>query len=115
MSKAVNPTVNVNVDVLTVGDKVTVVCTPEQALVTDPNSLIIFGLNNSDYEFPEEGAIKFQNPGNEFPNTWYMAPAYVGVRDRRLTTGIYAYTVTVQHKQTGARHSIDPSINNGDE
>lgn len=115
MSNPVNSTININVNVVTEGDKITVICDPEQAVVQDPNSLIIFALTNSDYQFPTENAIVFQHPGSEFPNTWYMAPSYVGVRDRRLTTGLYAYTVTVQHAETGVQHSVDPYIKNGNE
>lgn len=110
-----DPALTITVDILKEGSKTSVICSPEVLTVTDRNSLIVFNLVNPDYEFPNSGAIVFANGAGEFPNSWYLDPAYVAVRDRRLTTGEYAYTVTVQHKQTGEQHSVDPVIKNMDD
>ncbi|MBB4843255.1 hypothetical protein HNP55_001774 [Paucibacter oligotrophus] len=106
---------SISVDVLEEGGKTTVVCSPEVLAVSDRNSLIVFNLLNPDYEFPASGAIVFAQGAGEFPNSWYLDPAYVAVRDRRLTTGEYAYTATVQHRQTKEQHSVDPVIKNMNE
>lgn len=90
-----------------------VICTPELLVVASSNALIVFGLDAPGYAFPTVGAIKFQNPGAEFPNSWFLDSQYVAVRDRRLTSGQYAYTATVTHEASGRQYSVDPIIENG--
>lgn len=115
MSTGTDPVLQVQVDVQTEGGQAVVVCTPELLSVTGHNSLLTFRLTNPDYRFPQVGAIVVQNPGTEFPNCWQLDEANMALRDRCNNAASYNYTVTVEHKTSGARRSVDPIIQNGDE
>lgn len=76
------------------------------------NALLVFQLVSSGFEFPEEDAIVVTNPGDQFPNFYWIGPTQVGLRDRCTVSGNFDYTITVLETSTGRRHKVDPTIIN---
>ena len=100
--------------VVTVDSGTTVVCTPSTVNVTAADTLVVFTLNTSGYNFPASGAIVVTTSNSDFPySSWTAKPTIAGVYDRCGVVGDYEYTCTVVETATGRVLSLDPIIHNG--
>lgn len=90
------------------------VCSPSPIVVKGRNALIVFNLAAEDYMFPVEGALTIKDPGKEFPDTWYISPIQIAVRDKNSGTepSTYSYTLLVENLYTKQQLRHDPMIIN---
>ena len=101
-----------NVTVTT--DGTTVTCTPSTVLVTNPNTLVVFNLTTSGYNFPATSAVVVNTPNTDFPYaSWTVKPQQAAIFDSKVINGNYEYTCTIVNTATGQVLSIDPVIQNG--
>jgi hypothetical protein len=105
-------TVTVVVTVSNLTDPPTVTCTPPTAVVTEPNSLVVFDLVTAGYAFPTSNSVTVTDGGTEFPNLWYIDPVQVALQDQCSSTAEYEYTVVVDELSTGKQYRHDPKISN---
>lgn len=102
----------VTVTVSDATDPPTVISNPHTAVVTEPNSLVVFNLTTPGYVFPTTGAILVENGGAEFPNLWYVSPTEVALHDLCAVAGEYKYWVVVEEASSGTQFKVDPRISN---
>ena len=88
-------------------------CLPALLNVSGSDVLITFHLQNSDWIFPDTGAVVVCNGGSQFPiPSWTVNRKQAALLDCDSAEGTFSYTVTVQHAGTGRRISLDPTIKN---
>ncbi len=101
-------------NVIVTVDAGNVVCTPSTVNVSNPDTLVVFSLTTSGYNFPATGAIVVTTPNTDFPYaSWTVKPQMCGVFDSNGVSGDFKYTCNVVVTATGQMLSLDPIIKNG--
>jgi hypothetical protein len=91
-----------------------VACTPPTVNVSNPDTLVVFNLATSGYNFPATAAIVINTANTDFPYaSWTVKPQLCGVFDANGVSGDFKYTCTVVETATGQVLSLDPVIRNG--
>ena len=90
-------------------------CRPKRLVVTAPNTLIFFNLEDDQYEFDDVNALVLQVQSTSFPDPAVrVSSTQLRLLDLNLQTEDVPYVVNLHHRSTGESQqvAIDPQIGN---
>jgi len=99
---------------VTVGADEAIVCSPDPIDVKRGQTIVEFRLATPGYVFRQRNAIVVTDPGRDFPVPPVTSPdgTVVTLRDRRLDSREYKYSVYLVQVSTGKVICVDPTIRN---